>query len=416
MAELTNRSISIRFLVTLAVVLLLSASVLNYWFYHQEKKQITLSMEREFNEKINSISSQASYYIIHFEHELIVELGKSAMGDEKVKYLLIRDELGTPFYKEGDFQNHEVQLISKELTYNSKPIGYVELAIDLRQYNQELNRSFWFTISSVIFTVFLLGGTVFVFFRTQVLSEMQRAKQENAAKSEFLSSMSHELRTPMNAILGFGQLLEVQIQDEEQKSSVREIIKAGDHLLILINEILDLSKIEAGKLELSLENSSLSSILDECLSLTKPLAAERDVHVINNISSTDNYIVHVDPTRFKQVMLNLLSNAIKYNNDNGTVTLSCDIVDKNHLRVSVSDTGNGLTEQQQQCLFKPFERMKEHKEIEGTGIGLVIIKRLVEMMSGVIGVESQPGEGSTFWVQVKLSDIIKHQPLLTDPR
>jgi len=236
----------------------------------------------------------------------------------------------------------------------------------------------------------------------EIIAAKQEAELANQAKTAFLSNMSHELRTPLNAILGFGQLLEMHIQNEEQKSSAQEIINAGNHLLELINEILDLSTVESGKLEISLENSNLNAILDACLSLTKALATKRNISVINKISQKENYTVIVDSTRFKQVMLNLLSNAIKYNNDNGTVTLSCDVIDENQLRINVSDTGNGLTEQQLQSLFRPFERMEEHKNIEGTGIGLVITKRIVESMGGMIGVESQPSQGSTFWVQVKI--------------
>jgi len=237
----------------------------------------------------------------------------------------------------------------------------------------------------------------------ELIAAKHEAESANEAKSEFLSSMSHELRTPMNAILGFGQILEMDLENEEHKSNVREIMNAGNHLLELINEILDLSRIEAGKLELSLENSHLNFILNECLMLIKPLAKKRGINVINNISTDHNYTVRVAYTRFKQVMINLISNAIKYNDENGEVTLSCEVVDSNYIRLYVNDTGVGLTERQRQRLFTPFERANDQDEIEGTGIGLVIAKRLIELMGGEIGVESVPGQGSTFWVKVNLS-------------
>jgi ribose transport system substrate-binding protein len=216
--------------------------------------------------------------------------------------------------------------------------------------------------------------------------------------------MSHELRTPMNAILGFSQLLKLDdTLTNKQKDFVREIIMGGNHLMELINEVLDLSKIEAGKLRCSLEDCNLNNILKECLTFIEPLATKHSIQIFNNINPTTNYTIHADRTRFKQVMFNLLSNAVKYNSDKGTVTLSCDVMDNDQLRINVSDTGNGLTEQEQQRLFKHFERIGEYKGIEGTGIGLIITKRLIELMGGTVGVESEIGKGSRFWIQVPLS-------------
>jgi len=240
--------------------------------------------------------------------------------------------------------------------------------------------------------------------RDEILLSKKTADKSNQAKTDFLSSMSHELRTPMNAILGFGQIMELDdTLTTEQKNNVREIMNGGNHLLQLINELLDLSNIEAGKLRCSLEDCELDDILLECFSLIEPLAEKREIKIYNDINSAFNYSINVDKTRFKQIILNLMSNAIKYNQDKGSVTLTSTVMNNNQLRITVSDTGNGLTEHELQLLFKPFERIEKHAGIEGSGIGLVICKRLVELMGGTIGVESQIGKGSRFWVQVNLS-------------
>lgn len=238
-----------------------------------------------------------------------------------------------------------------------------------------------------------------------ILSEAKdKAEKANRAKSEFLSSMSHELRTPMNAILGFGQILELDSEglNEIQKSNVREILDAGDHLLHLINEVLDLAKIESGKQEIHMEAVPVDDILKQCVSLISSQAKARQVELIDHISNKGHTVL-ADSTRLKQVLLNLLSNAVKYNCEHGRITLNSEIVDKNRLRISVDDTGEGLTEDEIAQIFIPFERLNAKYNVEGTGIGLVITKYLVELMSGTIGVKSVLGKGSSFWIELKLS-------------
>ena len=238
---------------------------------------------------------------------------------------------------------------------------------------------------------------------TNVELEKARAGAEkaNRAKSEFLSSMSHELRTPLNAVLGFAQLLssEVPPPPPHQQRSIDQILKGGWYLLRLINEILDLAMIESGKVTMSQESMSLGEVMQDCLGMIEPQAEKRGIHLEFPKFEHKTYI-HADRTRVKQVMINLLSNAIKYNSANGSVYVQCIVLGQDRVRISVKDTGIGLAPEQVAHLFQPFNRLgQENKLEEGTGIGLVVTKQLVELMGGVIGVESQLGVGTVFWVE-----------------
>ena len=261
-----------------------------------------------------------------------------------------------------------------------------------------------------------ITGSVAVFQditeRSRTARELAEAKEQaenaNRAKSEFLSSMSHELRTPLNAILGFGQMLDFNPKEpltDMQKSAVDQILKGGQHLLELINEVLDLAKIEAGKVDLSIENVSVAGLIDECLALVQTLAEKNDIELIVEESLKENVEVRADNIRFKQALLNLMSNAIKYNTPGGTVTLSGYATPGNMLHLSITDTGPGISVENQEALFQPFNRLgAEGTEIEGTGIGLTITKQLIERMDGHLGVESTLGEGATFWIELPLSE------------
>ena len=244
--------------------------------------------------------------------------------------------------------------------------------------------------------------------RTKELEQSRElADAANHAKSDFLSAMSHELRTPMNAILGFGQFLmhnQNEPLSDDQRESVDHILKGGEHLLDLINDVLDLSKIEAGKIEVSIEDVSIQDILAECMNVAENLNESITVGSTCDCLSGNAYTVRGDITRLKQVLLNLMSNAVKYNRENGSVLVGCEAISGHKLRISVKDTGLGIPEEKQEYLFEPFNRLgAEVTEIEGTGIGLSITKRLIELMNGEIGFESEMEVGSTFWVDIPLA-------------
>jgi len=231
---------------------------------------------------------------------------------------------------------------------------------------------------------------------------MAAAEKANLAKSEFLSSMSHELRSPLNAILGFAQLISSDTPPPTpmQTASIDQILHAGWYLLQLINEILDLAQIESGKLALSREPTSLTEVMSECQAMIEPQGQKRGI-TMTFPSSDMPYFVDADRTRLKQVLINLLTNAIKYNRANGTVVVECCMSTPERVRLSVRDSGAGLPPDMLLQLFQPFNRLgQERSTEEGTGIGLVMSKRLVELMGGMIGVESTVGSGSVFWFEL----------------
>jgi signal transduction histidine kinase/CheY-like chemotaxis protein len=240
--------------------------------------------------------------------------------------------------------------------------------------------------------------------------ELERAKavaeKANLAKSDFLSSMSHELRSPLNAILGFAQLMssETPPPSAAQMASIDPILRAGWYLLDLINEILDLAQVESGKLALSLEPTSLEEVMVECRPMIEPQGQKRGI-TMTFPQFAKPVFVDADRTRLKQVLINLLSNAIKYNRPRGTVCVDCRPAGADRIRISITDSGAGLPEELLSQLFQPFNRLgKETSSEEGTGIGLVMSKRLVELMGGEIGVESTVGSGSVFWFDLNAAE------------
>lgn len=239
--------------------------------------------------------------------------------------------------------------------------------------------------------------------RVKAEALLTRAKEEaekaNISKSQFLSRMSHELRTPMNAILGFSQLLQINNLNEVQSSYNEEILLAGNHLLSMISDILDLSRIEEGSLSVTITNVSLNKLIDESISLVKHKLDFRNLTIHKMFDDDDATTLKADETRLKEVIVNLLTNAVKYNNDDGLVSIGYKTRTNGYVQLYVSDTGKGLSQEEQEKIFEPFNRLgAEYTDIEGVGIGLAISKKLMEMMDGAIMVKSEKGKGSTFYI------------------
>lgn len=246
---------------------------------------------------------------------------------------------------------------------------------------------------------------------------VERALQASKAKSEFLSNMSHELRTPLNAILGFSDILltdPVEILSEEQKDSVQEIYSAGNHLLSLINEVLDLAKIEAGKLEVDCKDIDIAPIVMESIALIKPLAQKEGIEFELECDPEASFLVYSDAKRLKQVILNIMSNAIKYNKKEGYIRLlKGEVVSDKFLRFIVEDSGVGISETDMSGVFETFQRVGDKTSIvEGTGIGLPLSKKIMEQMGGDIDFSSEKGKGSKFWIDIPLAKGIKQGDLI----
>ncbi|MEJ2213897.1 MAG: ABC transporter substrate-binding protein [Gammaproteobacteria bacterium] len=313
---------------------------------------------------------------------------------EKLNQLTRTDIVEAGYMSPGRWQHvADVYIQQGKIDENFKLDGF------LYDSNPETDLT-WFYITLFGSLIIIIIVSLIAFNFRKMNRDLEKAKalteQASQAKTEFLSRMSHELRTPLNAILGFGQLLETDDRlDTEQKDFVKEINHAGNHLLNLINEVLDLSRIEAGKLQINLETFTVKPVADECIQLVLPLADEQNIQIINQ--TCDDMTFYGDTVRFKQVLINLLSNAIKYNKPNGEVFVTTFEKNRRYNGISIRDTGEGIPKSKIDELFEPFNRLNaEEKNIDGTGIGLAISKRFAEMMNGKIEVKSKIGNGTTF--------------------
>jgi two-component system, sensor histidine kinase and response regulator len=233
-----------------------------------------------------------------------------------------------------------------------------------------------------------------------LLEAKEKAELSEQEKTKFLARMSHELRTPMNSILGFSQLMlldSTEVVSPLHTDYLYEVLKAGEHLLELIDEVLDLAKIDAGKINLSMGDVELWPVLNECVSLLGPVADRRNIKFLINDVSNMECCVRADRMRLKQVIINLLTNAIKYNKEGGSISLSCNDLKDGWIRIAVTDEGQGISRSEHKQIFEPFERLINSTDIPGTGIGLALVKQLLVLMGGSVSVDSVQGKGSTFW-------------------
>tara|TARA_R110002110_G_scaffold117634_4_gene290680 strand:- start:1204 stop:3099 length:1896 start_codon:yes stop_codon:yes gene_type:complete len=277
------------------------------------------------------------------------------------------------------------------------------------------NASYIYNFGALIIALIVLGSVLLFInqrrlnvMRTSLADALDEATRANDAKNEFLSLMSHELRTPLNAVIGFSQLLEIDPDDplpENKREYASYIRKSGLHLLALIDDVLDLSKIEAGGTTVSIEDVDLKECVDSCLALITPMIDRRDITLTVRGDGLDGAVLRADSTRLKQVILNLLGNAVKYGGNSGNIAVSYESVTPGYGRVCVSDTGPGIPVDRQHELFQPFSRLgAQNSAIDGTGIGLFVSNKLIDLMGGTMGFDSTPGEGSAFWLELSISE------------
>jgi len=372
-------------------------------------QQATLSQLEQFQQQWNRILEQVGDFNILIENQIMTVHDSQQKWINALPYI-INTHLGKRWRRDLRY-----------LDENLNPIGD-QILLSLNSYEVDLAEYIKLTTNETldlekknIIWIFVIMGLIIAFslimllFYTRLLAAQQRkridAERISTLKTEFLSTISHELRTPLNAIIGFSQLLEMDIEktlSKQQKLNIDEINIAGNHLLHLVNEILDLSAIDSGNINLNMQKTDLCKVLKESISLSRTMAEERNIKIINKSVSSNEHNVNADSVRLRQVFLNLISNSIKYNTNNGSVSIS---IEENNtmFRIKVKDTGIGISQQNIKKLFQPFERLGQSTSIEGAGIGLMVTKELVESMGGQIGVNSKLDKGTTFWVDLAIA-------------
>lgn len=360
-------------------------------------KNITcLSDSRKVLSAFTEFSPDLIMLDLHMPHvdglEVMDQLAGVIPGDDYVPVLVLTGD-GSPTAKEQALSRGAHDFLSKPLSRTEVQLRVKNLLqsrslhLQLKAQNRSLEQQ--------------------VRERTDLVEQLGRAKEEaeraNRAKSEFLSRMSHELRTPLNAILGFAQLLEMNTPRPEQRQWLSHILKGGHHLLELINEVLDVARIESGRVSVTVAPVEIHPVLSDVLDLIGPLAKQRGIEIRRESVPGSELWVKADRQRLQQVLLNLLSNAVKYNIQNGRINISAEPRPDRFLRIAVSDTGPGISKGNQARLFQPFERLQEEDTyVEGTGLGLSLCRGLMGAMGGRIGVDSTPGQGSTFWIEFRV--------------
>ncbi|WP_420548711.1 PAS domain S-box protein [Curvivirga sp.] len=383
--------------------------------FHSIRRKIAENTIRDREANLRAVLDNAVDSIITIDdHGIIQSVNKAATNLFQYTGEELIDNNVSMLMPEPDRSHHDAYLAQYRLSRKAKIVGIgrevTGLKRDGTEFPMQLAVSEVETSYGTIYTGIVRDLTEERENELRLLLAKEEAEKANRAKSEFLSSMSHELRTPLNAIIGFSQLLGSSRRsslDERQEKQVSQIHSAGSHLLELIDEILDLAKIEAGQLSISMEPISLNETIEECIQFATRNAEEKDIYLNNKLCAKTLPFLKADKLRYKQAMINLLSNAIKYTDRGGQVTISGQITEEYNYRVSVADNGRGIPIEKQNELFQPFNRLGIDKSgIEGTGIGLALTKKIVELMDGSIGFESQIHIGSTFWVEF---------PIIADP-
>lgn len=369
-------------------------------------QQATLAQLEQFQIQWKAILTKVNGFDLLIQNQ-IMSVNDSQKAWSKALPKIINTHLGKRWRRDLRYLDENLNPISHQLlsflnTYELGLAVYIESTTD-ETLSLEKKNIIWVFIIMALVIAFSMA---MLLIYTRLLAAQQRkridAERISTLRTEFLSTISHELRTPLNAIIGFSQLLEMDLETtltKQQKLNVKEINVAGNHLLHLVNEILDLSAIDSGNINLNMQKIDLCKMLTETISLSSTMAEQAEIKIINQIKPSQTCIVNADPVRLRQILLNLISNSIKYNTKNGSVSISIE-TNGEMSRIRIKDTGIGITKQNIEKLFQPFERLGQTNEIEGAGIGLLVTKELVEWMGGKIGVNSKPGKGTTFWVDL----------------